>query len=304
MRYTAALQSGRRPDPESSDVNSGAPRALLLARVVVAGRVAGRAVARGLRCDRSARPRAATGPGFTLGPVARSFARRACRRVDRHPAPILNAGHTAPGARPERVSYFHSRHAHRGPQGNGSRTNDRVALVPDSVAKLLKAGHEVVIERDAGASAYFPDAQYEAAAAPSSPPISRRRWRARTSSPRCSVPRTPKSRCSREGVALVCMLQPASAESLVAAMNARSRLGAGARAGAAHHARAEHGRALVAGHGGRLQGRAAGGGGAAALPAVAHHRRRFDPAGQGLRDRRRRGRAAGHRHGAPPRRRR
>jgi NAD(P) transhydrogenase subunit alpha len=42
---------------------------------------------------------------------------------------------------------------------------NRVALVPDSVAKLVKAGFEVVIERDAGASATLPDSLYSAAGA-------------------------------------------------------------------------------------------------------------------------------------------
>jgi NAD(P) transhydrogenase subunit alpha len=41
----------------------------------------------------------------------------------------------------------------------------RVALVPDSVARLVKAGHEVSVERGAGESAGFRDAQYESAGA-------------------------------------------------------------------------------------------------------------------------------------------
>ena len=41
----------------------------------------------------------------------------------------------------------------------------RVALVPESAAKLAKAGADVVIERGAGESAGFPDAQYTAAGA-------------------------------------------------------------------------------------------------------------------------------------------
>jgi NAD(P) transhydrogenase subunit alpha len=41
----------------------------------------------------------------------------------------------------------------------------RVALVPETVTRLVKAGHELVIERGAGAAAGFPDAQYEAAGA-------------------------------------------------------------------------------------------------------------------------------------------
>jgi NAD(P) transhydrogenase subunit alpha len=36
----------------------------------------------------------------------------------------------------------------------------RVALIPATVQRLVKQQHEVLVERDAGASAYFPDAQY------------------------------------------------------------------------------------------------------------------------------------------------
>jgi NAD(P) transhydrogenase subunit alpha len=41
----------------------------------------------------------------------------------------------------------------------------RAALVPDAVARLVKAGAEVVVESGAGAQAYVPDAAYEAAGA-------------------------------------------------------------------------------------------------------------------------------------------
>ncbi len=41
----------------------------------------------------------------------------------------------------------------------------RVALVPEVVAKLVEAGHEVVVERGAGSAASFEDAAYEEAGA-------------------------------------------------------------------------------------------------------------------------------------------
>jgi len=41
----------------------------------------------------------------------------------------------------------------------------RVALVPESVSKLVKAGAVITVERDAGLAAGFPDAQYTAAGA-------------------------------------------------------------------------------------------------------------------------------------------
>jgi H+-translocating NAD(P) transhydrogenase subunit alpha len=46
--------------------------------------------------------------------------------------------------------------------GPGER---RVALVPEAVAKLRSAGHEILIERDAGAGAFFPDEAFTAAGA-------------------------------------------------------------------------------------------------------------------------------------------
>jgi NAD(P) transhydrogenase subunit alpha len=41
----------------------------------------------------------------------------------------------------------------------------RVALAPDAIKKLVAAGHEVVVERDAGRLAFFADAAYEAVGA-------------------------------------------------------------------------------------------------------------------------------------------
>jgi NAD(P) transhydrogenase subunit alpha len=41
----------------------------------------------------------------------------------------------------------------------------RVALVPEAVAKLRKAGHEVLVERDAGAGAFLPDEAFSEAGA-------------------------------------------------------------------------------------------------------------------------------------------
>ncbi|HEX6606643.1 MAG TPA: Re/Si-specific NAD(P)(+) transhydrogenase subunit alpha [Chloroflexia bacterium] len=41
----------------------------------------------------------------------------------------------------------------------------RVALTPDAAGRLVKAGHEVLVEAGAGTAAYFPDAAYTAAGA-------------------------------------------------------------------------------------------------------------------------------------------
>lgn len=47
-------------------------------------------------------------------------------------------------------------------EGNGET---RVAATPDTVAKLLALGYEVVVERGAGAESSFPDSQYKSAGA-------------------------------------------------------------------------------------------------------------------------------------------
>ena len=41
----------------------------------------------------------------------------------------------------------------------------RVALSPSAAYQLIKRGHHVLVERDAGAGAGFPDADYEHAGA-------------------------------------------------------------------------------------------------------------------------------------------
>src|ERR671922_354038 len=46
-----------------------------------------------------------------------------------------------------------------------ARGERRVALVPESVARLVKAGHELLVEEDAGAAAGFSAVAYEKAGA-------------------------------------------------------------------------------------------------------------------------------------------
>src|SRR5690349_8993690 len=41
----------------------------------------------------------------------------------------------------------------------------RVAMLPSGVYQLLKRGHQVIVERNAGASIGYPDAEYAAAGA-------------------------------------------------------------------------------------------------------------------------------------------
>ncbi len=96
----------------------------------------------------------------------------------------------------------------------------RVALVPDSVSKLVKAGHEVTVERGAGSSAYFPDEQYEKAGAALADGFG-----ATVSAAHIVVkvqrPSDAEVALLPEGVAVACMLQPSSSGPLVEALNAR-----------------------------------------------------------------------------------
>ncbi len=80
----------------------------------------------------------------------------------------------------------------------------RVALVPDTVAKLVKAGHEVVVEAGAGVESGFPDATYQAAGAKTGDP-----W---TADLVCKVqkPDTAEVGKIREGAALIGTLQAAT----------------------------------------------------------------------------------------------
>jgi H+-translocating NAD(P) transhydrogenase subunit alpha len=95
----------------------------------------------------------------------------------------------------------------------------RVALIPDSVARLTKGGHEVRVERDAGAAAGFPDAMYEKAGATIAPD-------ARTAGDAdlvLAVRRPDAERISalRDGTVLVALLQPATANDLAATLSQR-----------------------------------------------------------------------------------
>ena len=82
----------------------------------------------------------------------------------------------------------------------------RVALAPDAVKRLVGAGHEVVVERGAGASAFLPDALYEAAGARIADG-----WAACHGAQlvaKVQRPRAEEVSCLDEGSALVCLLQP------------------------------------------------------------------------------------------------
>jgi NAD(P) transhydrogenase subunit alpha len=96
----------------------------------------------------------------------------------------------------------------------------RVALVPDSVAKLVKGGHEVVVQAGAGAGAYHDDAQYEAAGAIMAPSAAAAHAGAQVV---CRVQRPSAEEVALipEGAVLVSLMAPASAGPVVEALTAR-----------------------------------------------------------------------------------
>lgn len=97
----------------------------------------------------------------------------------------------------------------------------RVALDPDSVAKLVKAGHTVVIESGAGVGANHANASYEAAGAT----IAADRASAHAGADMVvRVQRPDDAECAAipEGAAVIAMMQPASAAATVAALSARN----------------------------------------------------------------------------------
>ena len=96
----------------------------------------------------------------------------------------------------------------------------RVALVPDSVSRLVKAGSTVAIERDAGLAAGFPDAQYVAAGATVSADFAATAAGAELL---CKVqpPTAAEVAQVAEGTTLVCYWQPTGAPDALAALAAR-----------------------------------------------------------------------------------
>ena len=176
----------------------------------------------------------------------------------------------------------------------------RVALIPDSVGRLVVAGFTIGVENGAGLAAGFTDAEYAAAGAdvvaraevlrgsraPSSASAGRLRRRSRSSQPGTVLDRL----------------------SLAAHRSGGNRTTRGTRrrrvrdgVDPADHARTVDGRALLAGERGRLQGDADRGRPAAEVLPTPDDRGRDGRPGKGARGRRRRRRAPGDRDGAPAR---
>ena len=96
----------------------------------------------------------------------------------------------------------------------------RVALVPDSVAKLVKAGHEVVVQSGAGIAAYHDDASYVAAGASIAPTDVAAHQGAHVVT-RVQRPDAREVALIPEGATLIALMQPASAAPIVEALGAR-----------------------------------------------------------------------------------
>ncbi len=94
----------------------------------------------------------------------------------------------------------------------------RVALVPESVGRLVKAGTQVVVERGAGQRAGYPDAAYEKAGATIGDAAA-----ALGADLVCKVQKPTGDEVSRmrSGAHLIALLQPASSAEAIAALDAR-----------------------------------------------------------------------------------
>ncbi len=96
----------------------------------------------------------------------------------------------------------------------------RVALVPDSVARLLKTGATVTIERGAGVSAGFPDAAYEKAGATLAADAVATMAGARVVT-KVQKPTLAEAALLPEGSVLVSMLQASTSADLLPVLAAR-----------------------------------------------------------------------------------
>ena len=174
----------------------------------------------------------------------------------------------------------------------------RVALVPETVGKLVKSGASVAVERGAGSAASFLDSAYEEAGATLENDAAALYGKADLVV-KVQRPSAAELALTHPGQTLIALLaplgDPASVEALRRAQDQRVEHGRDS----THHARASNGRALVASQHRRLQSRAHRGELASALFPDVDDGRRNDPAGESPRPRRRRRGSASDRDGAP-----
>ena len=100
-----------------------------------------------------------------------------------------------------------------------SETESRVALVPDSVSRLTKGGHQVLVERGAGTKARFADAVFEQAGAT----LTDANTVFATSDVVVKVqrPSPDEAQRLREGALLISLLQPHAAADTLSALSDR-----------------------------------------------------------------------------------
>lgn len=96
----------------------------------------------------------------------------------------------------------------------------RVALIPDSVQKLVKSGHEVVVQAGAGAPAFFDDQQYIAAGATIAPDAVAAHTGAHIVL-RVQRPSADEIGLIPEGALVISLMAPASAADTVAGLTGR-----------------------------------------------------------------------------------
>lgn len=96
----------------------------------------------------------------------------------------------------------------------------RVALTPDSVARLVKGGHEVRVQAGAGERAGFPDSAYDGAGA--SVTALSQLYASANLVCRVRAPSHEEVNALPEGVALVSLLSPSRNAALLAALAARN----------------------------------------------------------------------------------
>jgi NAD(P) transhydrogenase subunit alpha len=97
----------------------------------------------------------------------------------------------------------------------------RVALVPESVGRLVKAGHEVVIETGAGVASSVPDALYESAGARIAASAAQAAEGAALVT-KVQRPSAAEIASLPSGSALLCFLAPATAAETLQLLNARN----------------------------------------------------------------------------------
>jgi NAD(P) transhydrogenase subunit alpha len=96
----------------------------------------------------------------------------------------------------------------------------RVALTPESIAKLTKGGHEVVVESGAGREAAYDDQSFVTAGA-TIVPARAAAYAGAQLIVRVQRPNEDEVRDIPDGAALVCLMQPASSKALVDALTAK-----------------------------------------------------------------------------------